>query len=107
MRPFHVVEGDGFKKMVKALNLEYKVKTEKTYHAIVNKRYNELFPVVRDVVKKASYITLTCDFWSSIAKHSYVTVTAHWINDDFAMQFAVLCTEEMNESHTGSNIELH
>ena len=47
---------------------------------------------------------MTCDAWTSIATESYVTVTAHFITDEWQLASHVLQKRAVNESHTGANI---
>ena len=105
-RPFHAVHGEGFKIMCKALNPEYKVKDENTYKALVCAQYKKLKPVVKNHLQRAAYVGITCDMWTSeVAKHSYITVTAHWLNQDtFQLMNACIGIEELDVEHTGDNI---
>ena len=52
----------------------------------------------------AGRVAITCDAWTSIATVSYVTVTAHFINNDWQLVSLVLQTRAMYESHTGANV---
>ena len=49
-------------------------------------------------------IALTTDIWSSFGKQGNLTVTYHYINDDWEMRSGVLATRHMPEQHTGLNI---
>ena len=49
-------------------------------------------------------MALTTDGWTSRATESYITITAHFINDNWEMKNYVLQTRPMHESHTGANI---
>lgn len=44
------------------------------------------------------------DGWTSRATQSYITVTAHHIDDEWDMQNPVLQTRTFNEAHTGQNL---
>ena len=50
---------------------------------------------------------MTTDAWSSLSKQSYITVTAHLIDDDVKLHKFVLDTSEMNLSHTSENVLAH
>lgn len=107
MRPFATADGDGFKRMIAALNPQYKLKSRNTYRDLAYSQYDELFPHVKSAVESATQLSLTADMWSSIAKHSYMTVTAHWMLDDFSkIEDALLCVEEMPEAQSSVNIEI-
>ena len=52
-------------------------------------------------MKSAPWIGLTTDCWSSKATQSFVTITAHFIDDDWKLVSAVL---QFPGSHTGERI---
>ena len=49
-------------------------------------------------------VAFTTDMWSSHSKHGYVTLTYHYINNDWMMRSGVLATRHMPETHTGLHI---
>ena len=53
---------------------------------------------------EAGRVAITCNARTSIVTVSYVTVTAHFINDDWQLVSLVLQTRAMYESHTGANV---
>ena len=52
----------------------------------------------------AKYISTSTDIWTSRAIKAYITITAHYINDDWKLENKVLMTKGMPERHTGLNI---
>jgi len=51
------------------------------------------------------YYSFTTDGWSTnVAINSLISLTAHWVEQDFTKISAVLCVKEMEGSHTGSAI---
>ena len=51
---------------------------------------------------KSKQIGFTTDIWTSSAIDPYMTVTAHFVNDDWGLESRVLETKEMAERHTGT-----
>ncbi|KAK7176491.1 hypothetical protein R3I93_000658 [Phoxinus phoxinus] len=49
-------------------------------------------------------IALTTDGWTSLATEAYVTVTAHFIDDDWELKDVILKTAEAQKSHTAENV---
>ncbi|XP_059901376.1 uncharacterized protein LOC132452670 [Gadus macrocephalus] len=47
---------------------------------------------------------LTTDGWSSLATESYVTVTAHFIDEDWERRNVFLDTSELQTAHTAANV---
>ena len=52
----------------------------------------------------ATSVAITTDGWTSRATQSYVTVTCHFINDDWRIENYVLQTRRLDDKHTGENI---
>ena len=50
------------------------------------------------------HVGLTSDIWTSAATQGYITVTAHFISDNWKFCSRVLLTKEMGKRHTGINI---
>ena len=49
-------------------------------------------------------LSLTSDGWSSIAKDSYMSLTAHYIDNDWNLVTRCLKTQYHPEAHTGENL---
>ena len=47
---------------------------------------------------------LTSDIWTSVSTQSYITITVHFISDNWELCSRELLIREMEESHTGVNI---
>lgn len=70
----------------------------------VPKLYEEVKQEVAESLSKAERVALTCDAWTSRATESYVTITSHYISDQWKLVSHVLQTRVMYKSHSGSNI---
>ena len=57
-----------------------------------------------DELSQASSVALTTDGWTFRATESYVTITAHYITEEWEMRSPVLQTRPLYESHTGTNL---
>ena len=53
---------------------------------------------------KASRVAITSDAWTSVTTESYVTITAHYISEDWQIVSHVLQTRAVYESHTGAHM---
>ena len=53
------------------------------------------------------HISLTTDAWRSFSKKSYITVTAHILDEDLELHSIVLDTDEIKERHTSENLLKH
>jgi len=59
---------------------------------------------IRNDLKAVKSVVCTSDCWSSLAQHSYITITAHALNNDWSPMSFTLTTQEMEERHTALNI---
>ena len=57
--------------------------------------------VVRRMITDVDYISLTTDIWSTeISNDSLLSLTAHWVTNDFEKRSCVLNARQLVESHT-------
>lgn len=70
----------------------------------VPKIYREVKLKVEESLSTADRVALTCYAWTSRAVDSYVTITAHYLTEDWQLLSHVLQTRAVHESHTGANI---
>ena len=49
-------------------------------------------------------VALTTDCWTALTAESYITITCHYISDDWQMNAAVLLTESLPGRHTVDNL---
>ena len=64
---------------------------------------------IKKELKKHTNIGLTTDAWTSMVQQSYITVTAHIIDENSKQVSYVLDTSEIKERHTSENLmdQLH
>ncbi|KAA0721202.1 hypothetical protein E1301_Tti019606 [Triplophysa tibetana] len=67
---------------------------------IVPELYHKTKAQVMKLMSRAHRVAITCGSWTSVAKESYVTMTAHYINEDWRIVSHVLQTRAIYESHT-------
>ena len=49
----------------------------------------------------SSFVCIATDIWTSASTSSFLTVTAHFLNEDYALKCYVLVTLELTANHTG------
>lgn len=105
IQPYSVTENEGFRNLVHILEPRYHIPDRKLF---VDKHIAVLYDKVRGEIAeslcKAHRVALTVDGWTSRATDSYVTVTAHYVDDEWVLQNHVLQTRVFNEAHTGKNL---
>lgn len=101
LRPYSVVENSGFRHLLKTLEPRYKLPSRSHF---TDKVYNETKGQVMASMSQASRVAITCDSWTSVATESYLTVTVHYVNEDWQILSHVLQTRAVYESHTGAHL---
>ena len=105
LQPFSVVDDMGFQRYSKALDPRYPLPSRtKLSTSLLPDCYKEEKQKVFDALQEATAVSLTTDIWSSRATQGYMTVTAHFISNEWKMKYHVLETSRMVESHTAENI---
>ena len=105
MRPYSVVDNDGFQRMIEVLEPRYKIPSRTHFsNTVVPSLYEELKMSVAQGLKNAHFIALTTDGWTSRATESFITVTAHYITEDWKFENPVLQTRPCHESHTSAHL---
>ena len=105
MQPIDTVNDLGFRTMLKKFEPRYVPPDRKTLSTNYLPR---LYQAETDRVKKAlspvtSYACTTV-MWTSRAKHAYISLTVHYLDEDYALCNNLLAVKEFPESHIGSNI---
>ena len=58
-----------------------------------------------DIVQKGSfYVALTLDVWSGRAKEDYISVLAHYVDDDWNLQKRIIGLRLLDVSHNDQNL---
>ena len=96
LRPFSVVDDDGFDQLINCLDSRYKLPS-RTYFSdkLIPSLYDEVKQGVHKKIQDAFAISLTTDGWTSRATESYITFTAHLVTSEFEMDSYVLQTRKI------------
>lgn len=105
LRPYSVVENPGFRHLLKTLEPRYKLPSRSHFtEKVIPALYNQTKVQVMASISQDNRVALTCDSWTSVATQSYLTVTVHYINEDWQILSHVLQTRAVYESHTGADL---
>ena len=105
LRPAAVVEGDGFKALMKFIEPGYKAPSATHIATVIRRQYEAAKVALKQKLKEdASSLAITSDIWTSCANDTYISLTAHFISADWQMVSCVLATSPFPEQHTGINI---
>ncbi|CAB1313122.1 unnamed protein product [Coregonus sp. 'balchen'] len=104
MRTVNLIEGAGFKKMMKILEPGYTVPKRETFMHALTAKYENTKEKVLESIKNSQAVSFTTDMWTSLRMESYMTITAHFITEAWRLQCLVLETKQMEENPTTANI---
>ncbi|XP_055068182.2 E3 SUMO-protein ligase ZBED1-like [Misgurnus anguillicaudatus] len=105
LRPYSVVENIGFRHPIKTLEPRYKLPSRSHFaETVIPELYNEAKVQVMSSMSQAIRVAITCDSWTSVATESYITITSHYISQDWNILSHVLQTGAVYESHTGAHL---
>ena len=103
LRPIAVVDGCGFNKLLTCLEPVYTVSSKTFVMNSLKQRYSIMKQKLQESLSVRK-LAFTTDIWTSRATEPYITTTAHYISNEWKIESNVLCTSEMAERHTGTNI---
>lgn len=104
IQPFTIVEDQGFCRLVHTLEPRYVMPSRKFFSENIIPRIEKgVRSEVRKSLESVQYFSFTTDAWTAdVANHSLLSVTAHWISDNFTRKSAILNAVVLNDSHTGA-----
>jgi zinc finger BED domain-containing protein 1 (E3 SUMO-protein ligase ZBED1) len=103
MRPLSIVNGHGFKELLHFLEPNYQIPSNSQMTSLINQKHRTGKEKLKKFLQSASSIAVTTDSWTSCCNDSYLTITAHFIND-WKLVACVLQTTEMDEKHSAENL---
>ncbi|XP_060781454.1 zinc finger BED domain-containing protein 4-like [Neoarius graeffei] len=104
MRPVNIISGEGFKNLIEYLEPGYSLpRCDTVMHAVTSK-YNSTKQTLQGKIENCKAVSFTTDIWTSNQMESYMTVTAHFISDNWRLHSFVLETKVLEVSHTAANI---
>jgi hypothetical protein len=107
MQPFNIVECQPFVEMVKTLNPRYTLPGRKYFSKTsIPKLFNETKQKIKSdlCLTRNNNVSITTDCWTSASSEPFITITAHYINDNWELKSPCLCCGHFNDDHTAENI---
>lgn len=105
MMPLSTVEKDGFRKLIKVLDPRYELPGRKYFsQTALPQLYYECRRKLEIHLKDVKYFATTTDLWSSRTSEPYMSLTIHFIDEEWALHSKCLQTVYFPEDHTGEII---
>ncbi len=109
MRPFNIVQGEGFRKLIHVANSKLTVKHCTTVASWLPRRLEEVKKHVQERLDRDKEdmvsATFSTDIWTSRANEGYISLTLHYINKAFHLQVWNQECASFTECHTADNIQ--
>ncbi|CAM4569352.1 unnamed protein product [Leuciscus chuanchicus] len=105
-QPFTVVEDEGFKGLIHALDPSYIIPTRHALKKMVASKYEEAKRKAKANMEKATAVSITSDMWTSINMDAYLAITCHYIDDSYKLNTVLLDVEKFPNRHTAENMAL-
>ena len=103
-----VVERQGFNRVISFLTGgKYTMRARSTFTNRLKKKFEQSKESLKKTLKEEQIISLTTDSWTSLKTDSYLTVTGHFIDNEWQFQQRVLKTEFLGDRHTEEIIAAH
>ena len=108
-QPISIVENTGFTSLMKKLKPKYNLPSRKYFSDnIIPYIYSETKAEIKKGIVSTIAISVTTDLWTNTNNlQSFLSFTAHWLNDNFQLQHAVLQMKHFSGLHTADNIKQH
>ncbi|XP_044312889.1 E3 SUMO-protein ligase ZBED1-like [Drosophila rhopaloa] len=107
VQPFSCVEDEGFSALLKKMDPRYKLPS-RTYlrDVYLPREYEKCIETLRGILNSVDHLALTTDLWTSRANEGYITITCHFISNNFKLESAILSTQHLltPTNHTAANI---
>ncbi|XP_075325281.1 E3 SUMO-protein ligase ZBED1-like [Odontesthes bonariensis] len=103
MLPLSVADGEGFQELMGFIEPGYRIPSRKTFTNRLEQQYAEKKAELKEKLASAD-VALTTDCWTALTTESYITVTCHYIEEDWQVKSAVLLTESFSDKHTADNL---
>ncbi|CAG5015362.1 unnamed protein product [Parnassius apollo] len=103
--PFSLVEQPEIKELFAMIIPGYSLPTRKTVsNSLLPKMYQECLEKVQVNIDSAWAVCLTTDSWTSINNVSFVSVTAHYLDNTYIMRSYLLDCFSFSDRHTAKNL---
>ncbi|XP_055040058.2 E3 SUMO-protein ligase ZBED1 [Misgurnus anguillicaudatus] len=102
MVPLITVEKDGFKQMIKTLDPRYEMPSRKYFSQVaIPNLYQKHRAKLETDLATVHHFAATTDMWSSRTMEPYLSLTVHFISEEWVLQSHCLQTSYFPNDHTG------
>ena len=105
-QPFSIVTDVGFIRLLKSMESRYSLPSRKYFtETVIPRIHRGIEAEVKKEIAGVKWFSFTTDIWStSVSNDSLLSLTTHWVNNNFERKSAVLNAQTLHEAHTGEYI---
>ncbi|CAF0985650.1 unnamed protein product [Brachionus calyciflorus] len=102
--PFRCIENKFFKMFCESLNPKFKIPSRQHLANLSSKFYNDKKELMKKKIENVSIINITTDCWTSIQNFSYVSLTGHFLDENFLPKYLLFSIRHILGGHSAKNI---
>ncbi|XP_051501698.1 E3 SUMO-protein ligase ZBED1-like [Myxocyprinus asiaticus] len=107
MMPIYTVSKVGFQKMIHTLDKRYQLPSRNYFSQVaVPELYSKCRGEVQLEMATVTFFSTTTDLWSSRTTETYISLTVHFLDEEFELKSRCLQTSYFPDDHKGENIAL-
>lgn len=92
MMPVSTIDGEGFQELIHFMEPGHNIPSRPTITTHLEARYKNKKAELKTQLA-APNVALTKDCWTALTTESYITITCHYIENDWQVKSAVLLTQ--------------
>ena len=105
LQPISVVDSPAFRHLLFTLDPRFQPYSRSQFsRVVIPMKYDEVKQSIKEKLEKVEFISLTTDMWTGCHNHGYISLSAHFVGDDWKMDHYCLQTREVVSSHTAQNL---
>ena len=105
LQPISVVDSPAFRHLLFTLDPRFQPYSRSQFsRVVIPMKYDKVKQSIKEKLEKAEFISLTTDMWTGCHNHGYISLSAHFVGDDWKMDHYCLQTREVVSSHTAQNL---
>lgn len=104
VRPMSIVEDVGLRDLFRFVEPGYTVPSHTHITSVLKRKFELMVEKAQFLLSSIGSVSFTTDIWTSQATEGYISLTAHWLTDDWQSVSWCLGTVAFPERHTAQNI---
>ena len=104
LQPISVVDNPAFCQLLHTLDPRFQPYSRTQFSRVIIPMKYEVKQSVKEKLDKAKFISLTTDTWTGCHNRGYISLSAHYVDDDWQMHHHCLKTQEVVSSHIAQNL---